>query len=71
MLEGREPDVITDEAVAALGPQQYQMADVLKSAPAAERQATVKKPDLFGRVTDTFQTEAELNGFRQSQGRLL
>ena len=32
---------------------------------------TVKRPDLFGNVTDTHQTETELNGFRASQGALL
>ncbi|OGT54339.1 MAG: hypothetical protein A3E01_15350 [Gammaproteobacteria bacterium RIFCSPHIGHO2_12_FULL_63_22] len=32
--------------------------------------ATVKRADLFGNVTDTYATEAELNGIRQSQGQL-
>jgi len=32
---------------------------------------TVKRPDLFGNVHDTYQTEAELNGFRPTQGDLL
>lgn len=31
---------------------------------------TVKRVDLEGNVTDTFQTEGELNGFRQTQGAL-
>jgi hypothetical protein len=38
---------------------------------AVDRNATVKRPDLWGAVNDTFQTEAELNGIRDSQGRLL
>lgn len=33
--------------------------------------ATVKRPDLWGNVTDTFATETELNGHRLTQGRLL
>lgn len=33
--------------------------------------ATVKRADLFGNVIDTHQTEAELNGFRPTQGALL
>ena len=33
--------------------------------------ATVKHADLWGNVMDTHQTEAELNGFRASQGALL
>lgn len=33
--------------------------------------ATVKRATLFDGVVDTFQTEAELNGFRASQGMLL
>lgn len=33
--------------------------------------ASVKRPDLFGNVNDTYQTEAELNGWRQKQGSLL
>jgi hypothetical protein len=37
----------------------------------AQRLATVKRATLFDGVVDTFQTEAELNGFRDSQGRLL
>lgn len=32
---------------------------------------TVKKLDLWGNTVDTFQTEAELNGFRLKQGALL
>ena len=32
---------------------------------------TVKRADLFGAVTDTFATEAELNGFRPTQGAFL
>ena len=31
---------------------------------------TVKRADLFGNVSDTYQTEAELNGIRQTQGGL-
>jgi hypothetical protein len=38
---------------------------------AVDRNATVKRPDLWGAVNDTFQTEAELNGIRDSPGRLL
>jgi hypothetical protein len=38
---------------------------------APHRSATIKRPDLWGAVNDTFQTEAELNGIRDSQGRLL
>lgn len=34
-------------------------------------EATVKRIDLDGNVTDTFQTESELNGWRASQGRLM
>ena len=33
--------------------------------------ATVKRATLFDGVVDTFQTEAELNGWRPSQGRML
>ncbi len=33
--------------------------------------ATVQRVDLFGNMTDTFQTEAELNGHKASQGRLI
>lgn len=36
----------------------------------AERD-TVKRPDLFGNVTDTYATEAELNGWKPSQGKLI
>lgn len=32
---------------------------------------TVKRVDLFGNVTDTFRSEAELNGFAVAQGRML
>lgn len=32
--------------------------------------ATVKRADLFGAVTDTYQTEGELNGWRATQARL-
>lgn len=32
---------------------------------------TVKRPDLFGNVTDTFASEGELNGFRPTQGRMI
>lgn len=32
---------------------------------------TVKRADLFGNVIDTHATEAELNGWRASQGQLL
>ncbi len=39
------------------------------STPQPERQ-TVKRVDIFGTVTDTYQTEAELNGIRASQGAL-
>lgn len=39
-------------------------------AEAVERM-TVKRPDLFGNVKDTYQTEAELNGWRVKQGSLL
>lgn len=35
------------------------------------RASTVKRVDLWGAVTDTHQTEAELNGFRATQGALL
>ena len=31
---------------------------------------TVKRADLFGNITDSHQTEAELNGWRESQGTL-
>lgn len=31
---------------------------------------TVKRPDLFGAVHDTYQTERELNGIRETNGRL-
>ena len=37
----------------------------------APTEATVKRVDLYGNVVDTHQTEAELNGFRPSQGRML
>ena len=40
-------------------------------SPYHEVTATVKRADLWGNVTDTHQTEAELNGFRASQGALL
>lgn len=33
--------------------------------------ATVKRVDIFGQVHDTHATEAELNGWRSSQGMLL
>lgn len=33
--------------------------------------ATVKRATLFDGVTDTYQTESELNGYRPSQGALL
>ena len=36
-----------------------------------EAAMTIKRPDLWGNVTGTHQTEAELNGFRASQGALL
>ena len=36
-----------------------------------EAAMTIKRPDLWGNVTATHQTEAELNGFRASQGALL
>lgn len=32
---------------------------------------TVKRPDLFGHVHDTYATETELNGFRPTQGALI
>lgn len=32
---------------------------------------TVKRATLWDGVADTFQTEAEMNGFRATQGRLL
>lgn len=32
---------------------------------------TVKRADLFGNITDTHRTEAELNGFRPTQGKML
>lgn len=32
---------------------------------------TVKRPDLFGGLHDTYQTETELNGWKASQGALL
>jgi len=32
---------------------------------------TIKRADLWGNVTDTHQTETELNGHRASQGALL
>jgi hypothetical protein len=32
---------------------------------------TVKRADLFGNVVDTHKTEAELNGFRATQGKLV
>ena len=35
------------------------------------KRATIKRADLWGNVTDTHQTEAELNGFRATQGALL
>lgn len=37
----------------------------------AAKAATVKRATLWNGVVDTFQTEAELNGFRASQGMLL
>lgn len=41
--------------------------------PAAPREApaTVQRVDLWGNLIDTHQTEAELNGFRPTQGRML
>lgn len=36
-----------------------------------EAAMTIKRADLWGNITDTHQTEAELNGFRASQGALL
>jgi hypothetical protein len=36
----------------------------------AAKVATVKRCDLFGNVIDTYQTEAELNGWRPVNGRL-
>lgn len=35
------------------------------------RRETVKRASLWGGVQDTYRTEAELNGFRPSQGALL
>lgn len=32
---------------------------------------TVKRPDLFGHVHDTYATETELNGFKPTQGALI
>lgn len=40
------------------------------SCPGPDRE-TVKRPDLFGTVHETYQTESELNGWRASQGRML
>ena len=37
----------------------------------ASERVTVKRVDIFGTVIDTYQTEAELNGFRAKQGRLI
>ena len=34
------------------------------------RAETVKRVDMFGVLTDTYATEAELNGFRPEQGAL-
>ena len=39
-------------------------------APNAET-VTVKRVDLDGNVTDTYRTEAELNGWRPTQGAML
>ena len=36
-----------------------------------ERPPTVKRVDIFGVVHDTHATEAELNGWRPKQGRML
>ncbi len=36
-----------------------------------KRSETVKRVDLFGVVTDTYQTERELNGWRETQGKLI
>ena len=33
--------------------------------------STVKRADLFGNVIDTFRTEAEMNGHRATQGRMI
>ena len=32
---------------------------------------TVKRPDLFGNVIDSYRTESELNGWKATQGALL
>ena len=62
----------TAEAGGPITEQLYGKQDVVgffeKAAASLE---TVTKPDLFGNVHDTFQTEAELNGFSPSQGPLL
>ena len=42
-----------------------------KQYPPEAPRTTVKRVDLFGAVIDTFQSEAELNGHRESQGRML
>ncbi len=46
-------------------------SDCLDTVQPSDRGATVKRVDLFGNVTDTFQTEAELNGHKATQGRLI
>lgn len=44
---------------------------VCNDAPPIDQPATVKRADIFGNVIDTHATEAELNGWRPSQGALL
>ena len=42
-----------------------------KECPSGRATETVKRLDIFGKVTDTYRTEAEHNGYHEEQGRLL
>lgn len=83
MLEGRIFDKVTRERPDMFSEDSWryggfrralaQADDVERrpAAPAASLPPTVKKLDIFGNVIDTYQTEAELNGWKAKQGRLI
>lgn len=74
---GRIPAQLITPGSYLIGPRDFETYEPLEPAwmahmsVVAREPETVKRADLFGNVLDTFATEGELNGYRESQGRML